>query len=94
MNSISVPLRASLDVQENAIAEMLKFLEVSGAISDWGLLQARTLYESSPALSVLGIIPREKWEAKFHLSKVLATSRSVQAFKDYLRVNEFEDLVR
>ena len=43
---------------------------------------------------MLGIIPREKWEAKFHLSKVKATSRSVQAFKDYLRVNEFEELVR
>jgi hypothetical protein len=43
---------------------------------------------------VLGIIPREKWEAKFHLTKVQATSRSVQAFKDYLRINEFEELVR
>ena len=94
MNSISIPLRASLDVQENAIAKMLKFVEVSGAISDWGLLQTRTLYESAPTLSVLGIIPREKWEAKFHLSKVKATSRSVQAFKDYLRMSEFEDLVR
>ena len=94
MNSISVPLRATLEVQEKAVAEMLKFVEVSGAISDWGLLQARTLFESAPTLSVLGIIPREKWEAKFHLSKVKATSRSEQAFKDYLRVNEFEELVQ
>ena len=94
MNSISVPLRASAEVQEEAVAEMLKFVEVSCAISDWGLLQARTLYESAPTLSVLGIIPREKWEAKFHLTKVQATSRSVQAFKDYLRINEFEELVR
>ena len=94
MNSISVPLRASLEVQEKAIAEMLKFVEVSGSISDWGLLQARTLFESAPTLSVLGIIPREKWEAKFHLTKVKATSRSVQAFKDYLRVNDFEELMR
>lgn len=94
MNSISVPLRASLEVQEKAIAEMLKFVEVSGSISDWGLLQARTLYESAPTLSVLVIVPKVKWEAKFHLSKVKSTSRSVQAFKDYLRVNEFEELVR
>ena len=94
MNSISVPLRASLEVQEKAIAKMLKFVEVSGSISDWGLLQARTLFESAPTLSVLGIIPKVKWEAKFHLSKVKATSRSVQAFKDYLRVNDFEELVR
>ena len=94
MNTISVPLRASLEIQEKAIAEMLKFVEVSGAISDWGLLQARTLYESAPTSSVLGIIPTEKWEAKFHLSKVKATSRSEQAFKDYLRVSEFEELVQ
>jgi hypothetical protein len=33
-----------------------------------------------------------KWQAKFHLSKVAATTRSVQAFKDYLRVNEFEEI--
>lgn len=93
MNSISVPLRASAEVQEKAVAEMLKFVEVSGSISDWGLLQARTLYESAPTLSVLGIIPREKWEAKFHLSKVKATSRSVQAFKDYLGIEDFDQLI-
>jgi hypothetical protein len=92
MNSISVPLRASSEVQEKAVAEMLKFVEVSGSISDWGLLQARTLYESAQTLSVLGIVPTAKWEAKFHLSKVAATTRSVQAFKDYLRVNEFEEI--
>jgi hypothetical protein len=28
------------------------------------------------------------------LSKVKATSRSEQAFKDYLRVNEFEEIAR
>ena len=94
MNSILIPMRASLEVQEKSIKEMLKFVEVSGSIADWGLLQARSLYESAPTLSVLGIIPRKKWEAKFHLSKVKATTRSVQAFKDYLRVSEFEELVR
>ena len=92
MNSISVPLRASSEVQEKAVAEMLKFVEVSGSISDWGLLQARTLYESAPTLSVLGIVPTAKWQAKFHLSKVAATTRSVEAFKNYLRVDEFEEI--
>jgi hypothetical protein len=92
MNSISVPLRASAEVQEKAVAEMLKFVEVSGAISDWGLLQARTLYESAHSWSTLGMVPTAKWEAKFHLTKVKATTRSVQAFKDYLRVNDFEEL--
>ena len=94
MNTISVPLSASPEVQEKAIKEMLNFVEVSVAISDWGLLQARTLYESAPSWSILGIVAAEKWEAKFHLAKVKATSRSVQAFKDYLRINEFEELVR
>ena len=94
MNSISVPLRASAEVQEKAVTEMLEFVQVSGSISDWGLLQARTLYESAHSWSILGIVTAEKWEAKFHLSKVNATTRSVQAFKDYLRVNDFEELVR
>ena len=72
---------------------MLKFVEVSGAISDWGLLQARTLYESAHSWSVLGIVAAEKWEAKFHLSKVKATTRSVQAFKDYLGIKDFDQLI-
>lgn len=92
MNAISVPLSASLEVQEKAIKEMLKFVKVSDEISDWGLLQARGLYESEHSWSILGIVAAEKWEAKFHLSKVKATSRSVQAFKDYLGVNEFQKL--
>lgn len=89
MNAISVPLSASPEVQEKAIKEMLNFVEVSVAISDWGLLQARTLYESAPSWSILGIVAADKWEAKFALSTVRATSRSVQAFKDYLGLNEF-----
>ena len=94
MNSISVPMHASPEVQQKAIEAMLKFVDEAGAISDWGLLQARVLYESAHSWSILGVVAAEKWEAKFHLSKVKATSRSVQAFKDYLRVNEFEELVR
>ena len=89
MNSISVPISSSPEVQEKAITELLKFVDEVGALSDWGLLQARTLYESAHSWSILGIVAAEKWEAKFHLSKVKATSRSVQAFKDYLGVNEF-----
>jgi hypothetical protein len=92
MNSISVSLSASPEVQEKAITELLKFVDEVGALSDWGLLQARTLYESAHAWAKEGIIPLAKWQAKFHLSKVRATSRSEQAFKDYLRVNEFEEL--
>jgi hypothetical protein len=50
------------------------------------------LFESARAWAKEGIIPQAKWEAKFHLSKVKATSRSEQAFKDYLRVNSFEEI--
>jgi hypothetical protein len=92
MNSISVPLNASREVQEKATSEMLRFIDVAGSISDWGLLQARTLFESAHAWAKEGIIPLAKWQAKFHLSKVKATSRSEQAFKDYLRVDAFEEL--
>ena len=92
MNSISVPLNASREVQEKATSEMLRFINVAGSISDWGLLQARTLFESAHAWAKEGIIPLAKWQAKFHLSKVRATSRSEQVFKDYLRVNDFEEI--
>jgi hypothetical protein len=92
MNSIVVPLRASEEEQAAGIESMLNFVKASGALSDWGMLQARLLFESAHAWAKEGIITQSKWEAKFHLSKVKATSRSEQAFKDYLRVNEFEEI--
>ena len=73
---------------------MLRFIDVAGSISDWGLLQSRILFESVHAWTKEGIIPLPKWQAKFQLSKVKATSRSEQAFKDYLRVDAFEELVQ
>jgi hypothetical protein len=92
MNSIAVSLRASEEEQAAGIESMLNFVRASGALSDWGKLQARVLFESARAWAKEGIIPQDKWEAKFHLSKVRATSRSEQAFKDYLRVNEFAEI--
>jgi hypothetical protein len=92
MNSIVVPLRASEEEQAAGIESMLNFVRASGALSDWGKLQARLLFESTYAWVKEGIIPQSKWEAKFHLSKVKATSRSEQAFKDYLRVNDFGEI--
>jgi hypothetical protein len=35
-----------------------------------------------------------RWEEKFALSKVKATTRSVQMFKNYLRIDDFEELIR
>ncbi len=93
MNSISVPLKASQEIQEKAIETMLQFITTSGSLSDWGKLQARVLFEEVHSWRHLEFVPLETWQAKFHLSKVKATSRSAQAFKDYLRINEFEEMV-
>jgi len=94
MNSIGIPVHASKEVQEEATKDMLHFLNVAGSIEDWGVLQARVLFESILSWKKEQIILLAEWEAKFHLSKVKATTRSAQAFKDYLRIDEFEDLTR
>jgi hypothetical protein len=94
MNSIAIPIHGSEEEQKKAIEAMIDFLDVAGSIEDWGQLQVRELFESVHSWKKERLIPLAKWQAKFQLSKVKATSRSEQAFKDYLRVNEFEELVR
>jgi len=94
MNSIGVQISASPEEQEKAIDQMMKFINQSQSLEDWALLQARTLFESIPSWQKMHYIPRAQWEAKFALSKVKATSRSVQAIKDYLRITDFAELLR
>jgi hypothetical protein len=94
MNSIMVPIHGSEEEQKKAIGAMIDSLNVAGSIEDWGQLQVRELFESVHSWKKERLIPLAKWQAKFQLSKVKATRRSEQAFKDYLRVNEFEGLVR
>jgi hypothetical protein len=94
MNSIGVPIQATPEEQERAVAQMMNFINETQSLSDWAQLQARTLFESVPSWQKMHYIPREQWEAKFYLSKVKATSRSVQCIKDYLRITDFEELVR
>lgn len=94
MNSIGVPMKASPEEQERAIEQMMKFINQSQSLEDWALLQARTLFESVPSWQNMHYIPRAQWEAKFALSKVKATSRSVQAIKGYLRITDFAELLR
>ncbi len=91
MNSIGVQINASPEEQERAIDQMMKFINQSQSLEDWALLQARTLFESVPSWQKMHYIPRAQWEAKFALSKVKATSRSVQCIKDYLRITDFEE---
>ena len=91
MNSIGVPIQASAEEQEKAIEQMIKFINQGQSLEDWAKLQARRLFESVPSWQKMHYIPREQWEAKFYLSKVKATSRSVQSIKDYLRITDFEE---
>jgi hypothetical protein len=91
MNSIGVPIQATPKEQERAVEQMIKFINQSQSLEDWAKLQARTLFESVPSWQKVHYIPSEQWEAKFYLSKVKATSRSVQCIKDYLRITDFEE---
>jgi hypothetical protein len=93
MNGVSIPIHATKSKRDQGITEMLNFLEKAQNISDWGNLQARSLFESIPTWRNEPFIRLQRWEEKFALSKVKATSRSVQMFKNYLRINDFEELV-
>ena len=94
MNGISIPMHAPRIEQEAGITEMLNFLDKAQSLTDWGDLQARTLFESVPMWRKEPFIRLRRWEEKFALSKVKATTRSVQMFKDYLQIDDFEELVR
>lgn len=93
MNSIGVPLKASKDDQEKAIEAMLEFINTSGSLAAWGKLQARALFEEVHSWRHLEHVPLETWQEKFLLSKVKETSRSAQAFKNYLRIKDFQELI-
>ena len=92
MNGLGIPLHATKRIQEEAATELLHFLDVAGSISDWGILQARTLFESVPMWRKEPFIRLQRWEEKFQLSTVKAKSRSVASFKQYLRIVEFAEL--
>jgi hypothetical protein len=91
-NSVGIPFHASKEDQEKAAEALFKFLKVAGSIEDWGALRARVLFESVRTWHKEQLIPLGRWEAKFHLSKLKASARSEQAFKDYLEVDSFEKI--
>lgn len=92
MNGLMIPINASKGVQEEGVKELMGFLDSVQSISDWGDLQARVLFESVPMWRNEPVIKLAQWEAKFALSKVKATTRSVNAFKQYLRIKDFSVL--
>jgi hypothetical protein len=85
-------MNASAEVRAHAAQKLLHFIDVAGAISDWGKLQARVLFESVPVWRREPYVKRDLWEAKFKLTGSRATTRSVDAFRGYLRVESFEEL--
>lgn len=93
MNGLSIPVSATKEVQEEGIKQLMNFFETLQSIADFGDLQARVLFESIPAWRKETFISLDIWEAKFALSKVMATTRSVIAFKKYLRIEDFSVLV-
>ncbi len=84
MNGISIPFNTAKPEQAGAIKRLIASLDLSGSISDWGISQARVLFTSVPMWRKESHILLNKWEAKFALTTVRATSRSVAAFKEYL----------
>ena len=94
MNSISISMAASEQEQERATKQMIKFLQNCESQEDWAVLRARTLFESVPSWRQEKLISLAMWQGEFHVSKVKTAARTVQAFKEYLRVDGFEELVR
>jgi len=84
MNGIAIPFNISKKRQDEAIKQLIDSLDLSGSISDWGISQAQALFRSVPMWKNESHILLSKWEAKFALTTVRATSRSVAAFKQYL----------
>ena len=87
MNGVAIPFNISKEQSDEAIKQLIDSLDLSGSISDWGISQARALFKSAPMWKNEPHILLSKWEAKFALTTVRATSRSVAAFKEYLEVS-------
>lgn len=90
MNGVSVPVSAvDNDLAEGAEA-LVAFIGKSVAISDWGLLQARELFESVPQWAKEDHISLEVWQKKLPASK----EKSLVAFQNYYGVKHLSDLLK
>jgi hypothetical protein len=87
MNGVAIPLNISKKKQIGAIDQLIKSLEISSKVSDWGISRARVLFQSVPIWKSESYILLSEWEAKFASTKVQATSRSEAAFIEYLEVS-------
>ena len=87
MNGLAIPIIGTKDEQQSAINQVIESLEMATDLSEWGPTQARGLFESVPMWKRKKLIPVADWEAKFYLTTVRANSRSVAAFKKYLKID-------
>ena len=90
MNGFSVPISAVSDELAEGVDALLAFVKKSVAISDWGLLQARELFESTPEWAEETHIPIAAWQKKFKASK----EKSLRALENYYGVNDLSDLLK
>lgn len=90
MNGFSVPISAVSDELAEGVDALLAFVKKSVAISDWGLLQARELFESVPEWAKEEHIALEVWQKKFKASK----EKSLRALENYYGVNDLSDLLK
>ena len=87
MNGIAIPIKSGLGKQEVAIGKMLDFFTLTTKLEKWGKLQAKSLFSSVPYWRKQRFISATKWEAKFELTTVRATTRSSQMVNDFLASN-------
>ena len=90
MNGFSVPLSAVGDELAAGAGVLLAFVNKSVAISDWGLLQARELFESVPEWAKEDHISLDSWQKKFKASK----EKSLAALQKYYGVKKLADLLK
>ena len=87
MNGIAIPIKSGTGKQEVAIGKILDFFTLTTKLEKWGKLQAKSLFSSVPYWRKQRFISATKWEAKFELTTVRATTRSSQMVNDFLASN-------
>ena len=90
MNGFSVPASAEGEELAEGADTLMAFIAKSVAISDWGLLKAREMFESVPVWAKESHISLEVWQKKFPASK----EESLAALRNYYGVKKLTDLLK
>jgi hypothetical protein len=90
MNGFSVPVSAVGDELAAGAEALVAFIAKSVAISDWGSLQARELFESVSEWAKEDHISLEVWQKKFKPSK----EKSLAALRNYYGVKDLSELLK